>query len=173
MSTSKMYPNEMSRSKISTKKMNKTRIPLEIVDNILLLLPVTVAIHLGRDYPKRKLLSEKTSDNVKNFAHAQWMHQFGVSGNWPRKAFSLFCNEGSVSNLTWLEDRYGSQITVEDRSYALDSSVLHGTRAITHHLCDQNVSRIHAIRLATRIGEIINAFASGGSVADPEFLALG
>ncbi len=36
-----------------------------------------------------------------------------------------------------------------------------------------NAGATNYAALATRIGEIINAFASGGSVADPEFLALG
>jgi len=36
-----------------------------------------------------------------------------------------------------------------------------------------NAGATNYAALATRLGEIINAFASGGSVADPEFLALG
>lgn len=130
------------------------KIPLEIIDDILLLLPVTVAIQLGRDYPKRQLLSTATRDNVKSFAHAQWLHHFGVSGNWPRSAYFLFCKQEAVSNLIWLEQQYGTHITRDDRTYALDASVLHGTRVITHHLCDQDVDRTHAIRLATRTGDL-------------------
>ena len=130
------------------------KMPLEIIDNILLFLPVTVAIQLRREYPKRKLLSATTRDTVKSIAHAKWLHQFGVSGNWPRSAFFLFCSQDSVTDLNWLEQRYGSRITRADRTHALDAAVLHGTRAITHHLCDQDVDRVHAIRLATRIGDL-------------------
>lgn len=81
------------------------QLPAEIIDHILLYLPVNISIGLKREYPKRHLLKTLKIETARSFEHAQWLHHYDITSENVRdytNAYNECAEEYNFERLAWL-----------------------------------------------------------------------
>ena len=104
-------------------------IPIELLDEILIYVPVQVAISLRREFPKRYILARTERDSPANdIHHMRWLHHYGVGGSWPLETYP----ETDLRGMLWLEKHYPivldaeilAWVAAESAVYANDLSLI-------------------------------------------------
>ena len=154
------------RSTTPLRAKMKPAMPMEIVDEILLHLPVTFAIQLNREYPKRKLLEGWTAKSARDLPHAQWLHKYDVKGAWPEDVYYRSASNGRVIAMKWLEEHYTDHITEDVQKAALYQALRSGRSRAFAYLCEQGFESDDCIILSAQLGDVVKLKAMLENVTD-------
>lgn len=113
--------------------------PNEIVDEILLYLPLHISITLVREHPKRILLKQRQRHTVHSTEHAAWLLKYDIRGNWATQAYLLSAQAGNKTLMQRIENKFPAQIgwhTIDEGfKIAINSNLID----VAQHLCATHV----------------------------------
>ena len=100
------------------------RLPIEIVDDILLRGSVRIAIVLRRAHVVRKLMYGRKVHQATSLEHAQWLRRTKIGGEWARDAYLSWATEGYLVGIRWLHEHCIDLLDEFDHEMAIHSSVI-------------------------------------------------